>query len=388
LDGVRGLAILLVIGFHSRIVFASAAEIPTVVRWLMNLGWSGVDLFFVLSGFLITGILLESRESSSFFRTFYFRRVLRIFPLYYFYLFVVLVVLRGAWVRFEKYDPWAATGGWWYVSYLMNWKSDTGLKDGLLDHLWSLAIEEQFYLVWPAIVWLTPRRKLTWVCAGIAAGALAVRCWLGAGDMNPDILYRLTPARLDSLAVGAFLAVAVRDFPAAINRWIRRLVGPAVITFLVAARLSPNPLWADRPMQMLGASALALLCGCVVHSAATAESGPLRKFFSGRMLRNFGKHSYAMYVMHAIPWELTALRIHYLSSAQLPRYLLLALKYSYFPGLVAVAYGLSLFTWALIERQFLRLKRHFPYVASKFEHDPAEMAAVLQQTKCRNAGVT
>jgi peptidoglycan/LPS O-acetylase OafA/YrhL len=344
-------------------VFATTAEMPYAVHRLISLGWSGVDLFFVLSGFLITGILLESRESSTFFRTFYFRRSLRIFPLYFFYLFVILVVLRGAWIRLGAHDPWAATGGWWYVSYMMNWKSGAGIEDKFLDHLWSLAIEEQFYLVWPAIVWLTPRRKLAWVCAAIAVGALAVRCWLGANDISSGIFYRLTPARLDSLAVGAFLAVGVRDFPAAINRWIRRLFGPVIIAFLCAAAFSPNPVWSDRLMQTLGASTLAVLCGCVVHRAAGGGTGLLGNFFSSLMLRKFGKHSYAMYVLHSIPWELTAPRLHDLTSAQLPTSVVLALKYGYFPVLVALTYGLSLITWALIEQPFLRLKDRFPYGA-------------------------
>src|SRR4051794_968387 len=98
LDGVRGLAILLVIAFHARVVFVSTSEIPFLGFRLLALGWIGVDLFFVLSGFLITGILLDTRDASGYFQAFYSRRVLRIFPLYFFYLFLILVAGRNLWL--------------------------------------------------------------------------------------------------------------------------------------------------------------------------------------------------------------------------------------------------------------------------------------------------
>src|SRR5579871_5042247 len=98
LDGIRGLAILAVIAFHARVVFTSTSEMPALVFQFLSQGRLGVTLFFVLSGFLITGILLDTRESAAYFRRFYLRRVLRIFPLYFAYLFLILLAVRGVWV--------------------------------------------------------------------------------------------------------------------------------------------------------------------------------------------------------------------------------------------------------------------------------------------------
>jgi hypothetical protein len=167
------LAILLVLAFHCRVAFSGTQEIPLPILRVLDLGWSGVDLFFVLSGFLITGILLDSRESHGYFRTFYARRVLRIFPLFFAYLFLVLVVFRYAWIWYSGRDLWSATNPWWYFSYLLNWKPDHGYNDLYLGHLWSLAIEEQFYLVWPLVVWLLsppPARRGVPVGGGMRAG--------------------------------------------------------------------------------------------------------------------------------------------------------------------------------------------------------------------------
>lgn len=106
LDGVRGLAIVFVILFHAHIVFAKSSEIPDVLYQALGLGWSGVDLFFVLSGFLISGILLDTVDSPRYFRTFYARRVLRIFPLYFVYLLLILLAVRPLFEHFLHFDDW------------------------------------------------------------------------------------------------------------------------------------------------------------------------------------------------------------------------------------------------------------------------------------------
>src|SRR5579883_1444496 len=113
LDGVRGLAILGVIAFHARVVFTNTSEMPSSIFSLASQGRLGVTLFFVLSGFLITGILLDSRDSAGYFRRFYFRRVLRIFPLYFAYLFGIFLGVRAVWIFVAGHDPWKAGSPWW-----------------------------------------------------------------------------------------------------------------------------------------------------------------------------------------------------------------------------------------------------------------------------------
>src|SRR5690625_4685275 len=152
LDGVRGVAILLVILFHC---FPSP---------LTGLGWIGVDLFFVLSGFLITGILIDSKGNKRYYSNFIGRRILRIFPLYYLVLFIMLFLLpligRG-FSSGSNYSFYLRHQGWFW-SYLQNWLfSFHGFpKNLILSHFWSLGVEEQFYLVWPFLVLLLPKKLL------------------------------------------------------------------------------------------------------------------------------------------------------------------------------------------------------------------------------------
>ena len=202
LDGLRGIAVLLVLAFHCRYFFPPWME-KSARPTLDVLGWSGVDLFFVLSGYLITGILLDTKDSSSYFRTFYARRSLRIFPLYF--SFVAAVLLLAQW----------RVHGFWYLTYLSNWQPGHGVNDGYLSHLWSLAIEEQFYLIWPAVVWFVPPGRLKWICIALAVTAAGLRPFAGSQD---QAAYRLTPCRMDSLALGAFVAIGMRHFEATLRR--------------------------------------------------------------------------------------------------------------------------------------------------------------------------
>ena len=335
LDGVRGLAILLVIAFHARVVFGSTAEIPYLGFRLLGLGWSGVDLFFVLSGFLITGILLDSCESPTYFRTFYLRRVLRIFPLYFAYLFLILVVARFTWLAISGTDLWQSTNPWWYFTYLLNWKADHGYNDHVLGHLWSLAIEEQFYMVWPAVVWLAPRRHLQWLCLAVAAGALGARFWMGSHGFDSEAVYRMTPGRMDTLALGAFVAVGVRDFRAALERHVNEVLLVSAAAFMAVWTVNPSPVWSDLTMRTVGASLIAVVYACIVF--------------------------------HAAPYHLTADAMHNLSQHGYPALLVTAAKYLYFPALVGVAYGAARISWRFLEYPFIRLKEKVG--------DPARSAA-------------
>jgi peptidoglycan/LPS O-acetylase OafA/YrhL len=158
LDGVRGIAILLVLVYHLTLYGGMAPNGPFLDRlwrtWTLPLGL-GVDLFFVLSGFLITGILLDTKDGPDYFRNFYARRFLRIFPLYYATLAATFLLIPA--VRLDAV---------WYWTYLINYRfADVGWpRVAYLGHFWTLAVEEQFYLVWPALVFFVPRRVLPWLC--------------------------------------------------------------------------------------------------------------------------------------------------------------------------------------------------------------------------------
>jgi peptidoglycan/LPS O-acetylase OafA/YrhL len=183
LDGIRGIAVLLVIIHHSVANYTPLATWEKVVCQAVGIGWSGVDLFFVLSGFLISGILIDSRESPRYFTSFYARRVLRIFPLYFGYLlgFFCLIKPFAAIFPFPEVAKWSllpATEQLWYWSYLSNWRSGLGHDISFLTHFWSLAIEEQFYMVWPLVVFFASRKALLRICIGIVVLAVTMRTGL------------------------------------------------------------------------------------------------------------------------------------------------------------------------------------------------------------------
>lgn len=224
LDGVRGLAILAVMLTH---ISLQTIALNPMLRGLFALGWSGVDLFFVLSGFLITGILLDTRQCANYFRSFYARRVLRIFPLYFGFLTVALLVFP--YVVSPEFMP-APSHRWMYVCYVANWLPHAQWH--VLTHFWSLCVEEQFYFIWPLVVLLFGPRRLLPLIAGLELTMVCGRSWWLLTHSHVATQYTATVARVDGLLLGAACAVLVRQVE--LPGWsIRALPGVALL-FLAA----------------------------------------------------------------------------------------------------------------------------------------------------------
>jgi len=211
LDGIRGLAIILVMLVHFAIVIPDDNIAIRSMKVMFSFGWVGVDLFFALSGFLITGILLDTRKVNNYFSAFYARRVLRIFPLYYSVLIVILAA--SAALRHRPHDLPLVADQKLYFLYLTNWlvlwKGQWG--PNILGHFWSLAVEEQFYLIWPLCVWLLNSKRLAKVTVGASVIALLVRIfWVAHTGISPAIAIA-TVTRMDTLLCGALAAILFRQ---------------------------------------------------------------------------------------------------------------------------------------------------------------------------------
>jgi peptidoglycan/LPS O-acetylase OafA/YrhL len=358
LDGVRGLAILLVLLFHFQAT--RPHWVPKILTYPMVLGWSGVDLFFVLSGFLITGILIETRRCPNYLSSFYARRVLRIFPLY---LLAVFLCFHVGLPLARRVGLGTAVDGSlepWYWMHASNWPSAYGRDVRPLSHFWSLSIEEQFYLLWPAVVLLVPPKKLGGTCAGLVVLVCGLRCFAAIHGVEPEALHRLTVFRLDSLAFGGLVAAVVRSakWREAARRRLRLLSGFAVgllVPLLIAGRGATS-----RPMTTLGYTGFAFLYACLVFGAfeGAGSSGWLAVQLRRPAARAFGKYSYAMYVFH-YPIALAQARLladwsRNLSEASRAGLWLASVVF----GILA-SFALAVLSWNLLEKHFLALKKYF-----------------------------
>jgi peptidoglycan/LPS O-acetylase OafA/YrhL len=297
LDGLRGLAILLVL-LHGFDVVLAASGPERAVDHLLDVGWSGVQLFFVLSGFLITGILLDTRESPDYYRSFFVRRVLRIFPLYYGVLFVAFAIvplLAAVPLGYGQHQIWLWT-------YLSNYVAPFGRSESSFPHFWSLCVEEQFYLAWPLLVRLGGIRGVTLVSAVVVVVAALSRLYLRHHFGEPighEAAYMFTPCRADALAIGAFAAVAVR------TPWLLeklRAIGP---TKLVAAGIGVLLIGlfvgggrVAAPMQLVGYPIIACGFALLLLACLRGDAWPAR-LLSFAPLRRCGIYSYGMYVFYA-----------------------------------------------------------------------------------------
>ena len=377
LDGVRGLAILLVILFHHTLMPPETLFDRVYVN-LVRLGWSGVDLFFVLSGFLITGLLVDAKGGPHYYRNFYVRRTLRIFPLYYAFLFFSLRLSPWLWpdtplaaMARESLEGRSEAWYWLYGSNIL-FALDQNFGHPNLAVTWSLAIEEQFYLVWPFVVALTSRRTLMWTCGGLILSAFALRTWLVVSGAHTIVPYVLPLCRMDALAAGALVALAMRGDrsgpPAAPARllMIARIVAPAAAVIVLAIWCIENPFdnadWSEPLMQTAGYTALALgYAGLVTLAASGRDDAWVGRFFRCSPLRMLGRYSYALYLFH-VPVR-RFIRDEYFPVASFPTWLGSPLpgQLLFYVAATVPALALAWLSWHLYERQWLALSKYFPY---------------------------
>jgi peptidoglycan/LPS O-acetylase OafA/YrhL len=370
LDGLRGIAILLVLFLH----FTPDVALPwRTMEWVKKVattgGWIGVDLFFVLSGFLITGILLRTKNEPGYFSNFYARRSLRIFPLYYGLLVIVFILLPPTTMlggpSFESLRETQAYH-WIYATNIGSWiigGRPFSTEQINLLHLWSLSIEEQFYIFWPVIVFSMSKRGVLYTCVLLFISAPIFRCIFFSIDPEDFSAYYLTPCRWDGLAAGALVACLADKYKTndlvRFNRLatIAALFGAGVLLIFFFVM---KGLWAHHAfMKLAGFSiAAAMFAGLLILVVAN-PNGKIAKILAIKPLCFYGKYSYGLYVLHGammpaflflIPVEPWIAAFSGWTSTAV--FSLTAIK-------IAASTALALLSWHFYEKQFLKLKDQF-----------------------------
>jgi peptidoglycan/LPS O-acetylase OafA/YrhL len=356
LDGIRGLAIIWVVLHNSSdMAIAPARGLPHLFVLLTHPGWIGVQLFFALSGYLITAGLLATQGAPNYFWAFYARRALRILPLYYTVLLALLVLVPSLVTPPPPFTTDGQASLWLFTA---NMAQDVPYGFG---HFWSLAIEEQFYLVWPLVVFRLPPRRLLVACLGIAAGALVLRVVLVACGESWWTLYSSTACRMDALGLGAAGACVMRvpELREGLRRRLRSVSLWVLALFLVGIPLTRAYDRGSIAVETLGYTLLAVCSAAFVNIAALGGGGRgsrIAALLSRQPLRSCGRYSYAMYVFHGLlhkligePW----LHIHY---GPIPS---VAVACAYSCAILAVSYILGFVSYHAFEKHFLRMKRWF-----------------------------
>jgi len=351
LDAVRGLAVLLVL-VHNTDIYPGLR-----LGLIAANGWMGVDLFFVLSGFLITGILLDTKKSGAYFRNFYVRRCLRIWPLYYsclLFMFLVVPLLRpseAATIFETRSAPW-----WAFPLFLQNFLVPIPtMATGLLGVTWSLAVEEQFYLAWPVVVRFCTESQLRKIAIASICISPALRYYLSLHRVD---IYSNTFCRLDGLMAGSLLALVVRSS----NFVPAKFLTGAWITLFVSAPLAL--LIGTLHARWIVFSLVALASASFVYLALFSRQKWLQAILTNRFLVYTGTISYGIYLLQKIP--LDAVKAFHLDQHE----------YLALPITTAATYLMAILSWNLLEKPFLRLKRFFDQRNDNLGQPVGELARV------------
>lgn len=309
LDGVRGLAILMVLFWHYVALGVPIDPQSPVYRviYYFRLTWSGVDLFFVLSGFLIGGILIDARHSSRFFSTFYLRRAARILPLYLFLLLTYQgTILLADRIQNPEFKILIADHGpsWVYWIFVQNiWSTLTNRWSSLcVSVTWSLAVEEQFYLTLPPLIRFIPRQAFGWVVGCIVVAAPLFRVFLyNSYEYGHFATYWLMPCRVDALGLGVLGALIFRskDWADILRKklWILYGLGLISLTAIIHLIGAGQGVGSDE-MGTWGYSAFALLLFSVLMTAVLFPQSVCARVFRLAPLRRLGVTAYGVYLFH------------------------------------------------------------------------------------------
>ena len=349
-DGWRGVGIIMVLIAHC---FPSS---------ITRSFWVAMDLFFVMSGFLITGILLDSRSNKNYYVNYITRRVLRVFPVYYFVLAISFLVIPALfpYIMGRDYDYYMKHQAWFWL-YGQNWLlSFTGFpKNHTMIHFWSLAVEEQFYIFWPFLIKFFNSRKLLKICIGLILFSFYFRIDLGSrlGLVQP-YPYVATLSRMDAISIGAIVAILIRERKEWLEKYVNYFACVSAIFVVVGflyyrstnfMEVSPLYTFVD------------VFAGCILLYSMSQRKPWIIRLGDHPIFRFFGKYSYGIYIYHYIIFNLLmynlapnlGIRHRFISE-----FVIAALT-------IGLSVAVSLISYRYIEKPFLKLKKYFSYDKSK-----------------------
>jgi len=357
-DGLRGVAVLMVLighsGFLERLPHAGMLEYARF----------SVDSYFVLSGFLITGILLDSKGSEHYFRNFYARRAVRIWPLYYLVLFLVFVVepLFVPAMRTTVGSIWLA-----FAFYVQNLIYHDAYPFGLAA-TWSLAVEEQFYITWPLLIFLLKKRTLTIVLFSLFVVSLSLRLAFYFRGAESGLVHQYTFSRLDAITFGSLAALWLRSPSCTLVRWRTRSYQ---LLFVGTAGTLLARIVLHRNSSVVGYTFLGLLYTGLIGLLLVSDirSSLLGRRFSARWLRYMGRISYGIYLLH---YPLFIFWARFINSGSLFPSNPVARNLLAFGGQILIATVAGSISWYLFEGPILRLKERFPSGSAMHSRTEAE----------------
>jgi peptidoglycan/LPS O-acetylase OafA/YrhL len=359
LEGIRGYGFLFVFFAHYLLPWALPNHHSFVFfswKMLKSLAYFAVPMFFVLSGYLIGGILYETRQREGFFRVFYLRRILRVFPVYYLTLIVVACIDIA--LRFHlDYRFWI---NFLYIqNFLLEIPKRWSENPVPITHFWSLAVEEQFYLVWPLVVWFFPqRRKLIGITCLLISVSWAVRLAAPILSLTLFQILYLTPTRVDGILLGVLLALLRgSSLLERIKPWAKWFALAGILGVVVRAALTVH----EWPTSYLGTEIMLPLLNLVALAIvieAMQENGWVNRVCSKSWICWLGGRSYSLYIFHYIFYQwyerslLPALSVH------------MRILFAIVTGsliILALTLVLSMLSYRYLEAPALRMKKHIRY---------------------------
>ena len=347
IDGLRGLAVILVLIYHNFFYLE--------ITWY---GQFGVDLFFVISGFLITEILLKSISSEKYFTSFYGRRLVRIFPIYYLCLALIFFILPDQLLLDTGFNT-SRADQWWFWAYLQNWfiaTQSAPIGAGPLTHFWTLAVEEQFYLLWPLIIFfIRDLKKLLVTCIAILIIINLIRffTWFYFIDNIDQLSFTLT--RCDGILLGSILAVLNQT--GQFQKSILLKITSIILIFLNGIYFLLGPVFDLRPnyLNIAGFTSISICFTWVLYLTISNPRSIFQKTLLIYPLKFFGKYSYGIYVFH--------FPVMFLLHPTLEKWLwpLFGNRFPETLLLICIEVIVAIIVYHLYEKHFLKLKKFFPY---------------------------